>query len=88
MYLNTDIFSLMNKGHIYGRKGDVVTMVSDGNHVCIVEGPEGERFEVAKSELSEDKIEAAPDTAAPVIIPNPGAGVKKKAAPLNQSTLF
>ena len=55
-YLKEDIISYSNT-MIYGRKGEVVTFISDHDNCVCVEGENGQKFGVRKDRLSNDKIE-------------------------------
>lgn len=78
---------------IYGKRGDLVTIIRDCGNVCIVECIDGERFPVKKCKLIDEEVEvkkeAVPDATAqnkPIINRVPVS--KKKAVPINQQSLF
>ncbi|MBK7885512.1 MAG: hypothetical protein IPJ81_18235 [Chitinophagaceae bacterium] len=82
----------LNQEVLYGKQGEEIKVISKQGAMCIVENTKGERFPVNISALTEDPIElkpeAVPDTTAvkkPIINRVP---VSKKAAPINQKSLF
>ncbi|MBK7883042.1 MAG: hypothetical protein IPJ81_03920 [Chitinophagaceae bacterium] len=92
MRLKEDVRSLFKPEVLYGKQGEEVKIISEKGTVCIVENINGDRFPVNVSALTEDPIkekpEAVPDTTAvkkPIINRVP---VSKKAAPINQKSLF
>lgn len=61
MYLSKDITSHVNPSHVYGRKGDAVTVISDYHGVSVVEDQNGKRFSVLTStELTSQYIQPEP----------------------------
>lgn len=50
MILAEDIYSTFVKGHLYGKAGEPVQLISDRDTVLIVEGKSG-RFPVLKSKV-------------------------------------
>ena len=64
MYLTEDIKSFMSKGKnkLEGRKGDKVKVLSGEGAVRIVEGPDGNRFSVASTELTDIQPKKAKET--------------------------
>lgn len=91
--LKKTIYSSFNAGYVYGRKGDEVKLINRSDNVCIVEDEKGNKFPILLEDLTGliiEKTEAAPDdTAAPnKTITHRAPVSKKKAAPINQTTLF
>jgi len=91
MKLKTDIVSAFNK-KIYGKRGDEVSIISDKGNVFIVEAADKNRFAVLKTDVTVERIEIKKE-----IITVPDATVqhkikeqvsRKKATPINQTTMF
>lgn len=100
MILTADIRSKLKPEHLYGKKGDVVSIIADHGNVVCVEGTDRNRFAVNKKYLDDysatnndvlDENKAVPDTTAPIIhkAPVSRSGKRPRAASLtNQTTIF
>lgn len=98
MKLNADIRSILKPEHLYGKRGDIVSIISDHGNVVCVEGKDRKRFAVNKiflcEELEPEDPEpneiAAPDTAALIVNKAPVSSSRKtkRVVPLNQPTIF
>lgn len=92
MKLKHDVFSTYRPAHKYGNAGEEVQVISDCDNVVIVQAASGSRFSVLKDCLTEEEIKInmidLPDTQVTNPIIKQVQVSKKRAAPINQQTLF
>lgn len=97
MKLKHDVFSTYRPACKYANAGEDVKMISDCGNVVIVQASNANRFSVPKEYLTEEEVEikveeinirALPDTEATNPIIKQVQVSKKRAAPINQQSLF
>ena len=92
MKLKHDVFSTYRPICKYANAGDEVEVISDCFNVVIVKSKDGNRFPVPKDYLTEEVIEVymidPPNTKVTNPIIKQVQVSKKRAAPINQQSLF
>lgn len=92
MKLKYDVFSSYRPACKYGSAGEDVIVIRDCGNVMIVQGMDGNRFPILIGSLTTDEVViqklALPNSEATQTITKVVQAPKKKAAPLNQQTLF
>ena len=96
MQLSEDIYSMFRSGHLYGRCGDTVTVISKHGDVVVVEGPDKNRFPVEWSKLEpvplpnekKEPVKQEPKEVVKPISKPTRSGKKKPAKVIKQNDLF
>lgn len=90
MWLKNDIRSHMHDEIIYGRQGQEVKVISDHDNVLIVENEDGNRFSVLRIHCTHEYVnpQSCTDTAVTNININRAPVSRRKAAPINQTSIF
>lgn len=101
MQLSENIYSVFRKDHLYGKCGDIVTVISKHGDVVVVEGPDRKRYPVEwaklepeppskpkKEEVKHEQKTPNPQQVVKPISKPTGSRKKKPATVINQKDLF